>query len=158
MSDREIQVENKEIIEELGVTSDDLDPTPVDAKSKNEALKVLKKTRVEESGKLIAEIQRLRGVLNISDDDASEFERQLEENGGKLKGFAMLKSEKEKLAELIERGVKCANGHIMKDNAPKGNYCDICGETLTETVKNNGCRQCDYDMCQACVDKVKGGD
>ncbi|GMH88557.1 hypothetical protein TL16_g11191 [Triparma laevis f. inornata] len=50
-NERILNVESNRLLEEIGVSVEDLDPTPIDAKSKNEGLKVLKRELEEEEGK-----------------------------------------------------------------------------------------------------------
>ena len=84
----------------LGVTVDDLQPKPTDAKSTNEALKEMKKNK-EASTKLTGEITELRENMDVSEDDRKVFEGKLED-AGKLKeaGIALQVEERERLLKL----------------------------------------------------------
>eukprot|EP00518_Triparma_eleuthera_P006697 CAMPEP_0182486808 /NCGR_PEP_ID=MMETSP1319-20130603/47583_1 /TAXON_ID=172717 /ORGANISM="Bolidomonas pacifica, Strain RCC208" /LENGTH=179 /DNA_ID=CAMNT_0024688913 /DNA_START=362 /DNA_END=902 /DNA_ORIENTATION=+ len=88
----------RKLMEELGVTVEDLDPKPTDAESKNTAVKDLKKKREEESSRLEKEVKGLWKTLQVSKDDQKAFKEKVEA-AGKLKqaGLLLLKVEQERL-------------------------------------------------------------
>ena len=95
--DRLLNEESNNLIDLLGVTVDDLEPKPTDAKSKNEALKKLRRNREQ----LFSDISELWENLDVSEDDQRVLEGKLEA-AGKLKeaGIALQVEERERLLKL----------------------------------------------------------
>ena len=101
MYDKMLDDESKQLVEELGVTVEDLEPKPTDAESKNKALKDLKKKREEESSRLEKGVEGLWKTLETSEEDQKAFKEKVE-IAGKLKqaGLTLLKEEADRLWEI----------------------------------------------------------
>ncbi|GMH72857.1 hypothetical protein TrST_g12055 [Triparma strigata] len=100
-NDRKLNIESEVLIEQLGVSLEDLDPKHADAKSKNEALKQLMKQREEESSGLGKEINFLWEYLKKSEDERKALNKKVEV-AGKIKqaGVSLLTEERDRLADL----------------------------------------------------------
>ncbi|GMH93323.1 hypothetical protein TrVE_jg10779 [Triparma verrucosa] len=83
----------------LGVTVDDLQPKPTDAKSTNESSEGIEKKQART--KLTGKITELWENMDVSEDDRKVFEGKLED-AGKLKeaGIALQIEERERLLKL----------------------------------------------------------
>ena len=100
--DRLWDVESDGLMEELGVTVEELKPSPYDTESKNKVVKTLKVKREKESTWLSEEVEGLWRALYFSEDDKKAFKEKLEATG-KLKqtGLATLEEERNRLSELL---------------------------------------------------------
>ena len=99
--ERKFNFESNHILKELGATEEDLAPKPTDAKSKNKALKDLKKNREEESSRLEKEVGGLWKTLEVSEDNQKAFKEKVEATGRlKQAGLTLLKEEADRLWEM----------------------------------------------------------
>ena len=90
--------ESDKLMEELGVTVDDLEPKPTDTESKNKALRDLKKKREKESTKLNNEISTMWKIFGVGKDGQKAFKETLEATGElKIPGLTMLKGKRDEL-------------------------------------------------------------
>ena len=119
-ADRLWEMESNKLMEELGITVEDLEPKPTDTESKNTAIKDLEKKREEESSRLEKEIEGLWKTLEVGEDYQKMFKEKLEATG-KLKqaGLTLLKEEADRLWEAESEELMEELGVMVEDLEPK---------------------------------------
>ena len=55
--------------------------------------------------------------------------------------------------------VMCPKNHVAEIHLTKHSSfrCDLCGKSVQRDRPMHGCRECDWDACEACTDQVEGG-
>ena len=168
--------ESEKLMEELGVTVEDLELKPTDAESKNKAVKDLEEKKEQESSRLEKEVKRLLKTLEVREGKQKVFDEKVEA-AGKLKqdGLTLVKEQRDKMAvEMREKAemkaflssttLKCLKGHeLKKESSGSGWYCDCClkydsfGEMMVYmSCEICWCKECTWESTSS-LKEEKGG-
>jgi hypothetical protein len=62
-------------------------------------------------------------------------------------------------ASTADGVVMCPKDHVAEIHLTKHSSfrCDLCGKSVQRDRPMHGCRECDWDACEACTDQVEGG-